>query len=118
MTTRQAYVNAVVTNYVRLPGTPTHASRGDRRLAAALYERRIPLRVIWAAFVLAAARWSIRSPQQGKLAPIRTLYYFLPAIDEILTQPPEPDYIQYLALKLRPYVADKEQDLIVVSHTD
>jgi hypothetical protein len=106
---RPAYVNAVVTNYLRLPGTPLRASRSDRRLAAALYDRGIPLRVVWAAFVVAAARWVIRGPHQRRLDKIRTLYYFLPAIDEALEAQPEPDYVRYLAAKLAPHVAEKER---------
>ena len=66
-TARQAYVNAVVRHYVRLPGTPLRASRRDRQLAAALYDRRVPLRVVWAAFVIAAVRWAIRGSEQRKL---------------------------------------------------
>lgn len=114
MTNRQAYVNAVVTNYVRLPGTPLRASRRDRRLATALYDRRVPLPAVWAAFVIAAARWAIRSPQQRQLESIRTLYYFVPAIDEVLAIAPEPDYVQYLAGKLRPFVDEKEQLLAAI----
>jgi hypothetical protein len=105
---RQAYINAVVANYVRLPGTPTRPSRRDRHLAAELYDRRIPLRAIWAAFVLAAARWAIRGPQQRSLEQIRTLYYFLPALDEVLEIAPDPGYVQYLAEKIRPWVTEKE----------
>ena len=109
MTTRQAYVNAVARHYVRLPGTPLRASRRDRKLAAALYDRRIPLQVVWAAFVIAAARWTIRSPQQRKLDAIRTLYYFLPAIDEMLNTSLDPGYVQYVAGKLRLFVAEKDR---------
>lgn len=47
---------------VRLPGTPLRASRRDRQLAAALHDRGVPLRVVWAAFVLTAVRWAIRGP--------------------------------------------------------
>ena len=61
-TARQAYVNAVVRNYVRLPGTPLRASRGDRQFARVLAEKRVPLRVVYAAFVLAIARREVRSP--------------------------------------------------------
>ena len=109
MTARQAYINAVVTHYVRLPGTPLRASRRDRRLAATLYDRRVPLQVVWAAFVIAAARWAIRSPQQRKLETIRTLYYFLPAIDEVLHTAPDNGYVHYLAAKLQPLIAEKER---------
>jgi hypothetical protein len=110
---RQTYVNAVARQYVRLPGTPLRASRRDRKLAAELYKRAVPLRVVWAAFVIAAARWTIRGPQQRKLDAIRTLYYFAPAIDEVLSTSPDPDYVQYLAGKLRPFVAEKERLLAV-----
>ena len=109
MTARQAYVNAVVTHYVRLPGTPLRASRRDRCLAATLYDRRVQLRVVWAAFVIAAARWAIRSPQQRKLETIRTLYYFIPAIDEVLDTAPDKGYVHYLAAKLQPLIAEKER---------
>ena len=105
---RQAYVAAVAAQYVRLPGTPLRASRQDRRLAAAIHDRGVSLPVVWAAFVLAAARWAIRGPMQRRLDPIRTLYYFLPAIDEVLENTPEPGYVHYLAAKLRPLVREKE----------
>ncbi|MCP4594559.1 MAG: hypothetical protein GY842_27830 [bacterium] len=108
---RQAYVNAVVTNYLRLPGTPLRASRRDRQLAAALHDRGVPLRVVWAAFVIASVRWAIRAPQQRRLDRIRTLYYFLPALDEVTENPPETAYVEYLAAKLRPFVAQKEAQI-------
>ena len=98
---RRRYVTAIITNYLRLPGTPLRASRNDRRLAADLHERGVPLRVVYAAFVLAGVRHSHR---------IRTLAYFLGAIDEVLqTDPPlDPAYVAYLAEKLQPHVAEKE----------
>jgi hypothetical protein len=105
---RQAYVNAVVNNYVRLPGTPLRPSRRDRQLAGALHDRNIPLHVVWAAFVLAGVRWAIRGTEQRQIEAIRTLYYFLPAIDEVLDTTPDPAYVQYLVAKLRPFVAEKE----------
>jgi hypothetical protein len=64
---------------------------------------------VWAAFVVAAARWAIRSPQQRRLEVIRTLYYFIPAIDEVLDSSPTSDYVDYLAGKLRALVAEKER---------
>jgi len=111
VTARQAYVNAVTRHYVRLPGTPLHASRRDRQLAGALYDRRVPLQVVWAAFVIAAARWAIRGPQQRTLESIRTLYYFVPAIDEVLETSPDPGYVQYVAGKLRSLIAEKQRHL-------
>ena len=113
MTARQVYINTVARHYVRLPGTPLRASRHDRRLAGALYDRRVPLGVVWAAFVIAATRWTIRSPEQRQLDTIRTLYYFVPAVDEVLATSPDAHYVQYLAGKLRPFVAEKERQLAV-----
>ncbi len=107
--TRLRYVDAIVSNYRRLPGTPIRASRRDRLLAAALYDRGIPLPVVWAAFVIAAARWAIRSPQQRRLPAIRTLYYFVPAIDEVLDISPDPGYVDYLARKLQSLIAEKDR---------
>jgi hypothetical protein len=115
VTTRQAYVNAVARHYIRLPGTPLRASRRDRQLAGSLYDRRIPLSVVWSAFVIAAARWAIRGTEQRRLDAIRTLYYFLPAIEEMLGTSPDPDYVQYLAAKLRPFVAEKDRLLGALS---
>ena len=113
MTTRarQAYVDAVVTNYVRLPGTPLRSSRQDRRFARLLYEQRVPLRVVYAALVLAIARREVRSPSQPRLPAIRTLRFFQGAIDEILQTQPDPAYVHYLAAMIRPLVAEKDAAL-------
>ena len=108
MTTRQAYVNAVVRNYVRLPGTPRRASRGDRHFAAALYDGRVPLRLVYAGFVVAIARRELRSPTRPRLPAIRTLHFFQGAIDEVLETKPDPAYIDYLAAKIKPLVLEKE----------
>lgn len=107
-TARQAYVNAVVGNYVRLPGTPSRASRGDRHFAGVLYEQRVPLLVVYAAFVLAIARREIRSPSLPRLPAIRTLHFFQGAIDEVVETQPDPAYIDYLAAKIKPLVAEKQ----------
>jgi len=40
------YVRAVLSLYVRLPGTRPEPSRQDRRLAATLHDRGIPLAVV------------------------------------------------------------------------
>jgi len=110
-TARQAYINAVVANYVRLPGTPLRASRGDRQFAGVLYDRHIPLRVVYDAFVLAVTRREIRSPDLPRHPAIRTLHFFRGAIDEVLQGGTHGGYIQYLAAKIKPLVAQKEQEL-------
>jgi len=108
---RQAYVDAVVRNYVRLPGTPLRASRQDRRYARLLYDQSVPLRVVYAAFVLATARREIRSASQPRLPPIRTLHFFQGAIDEVISVGLDPTYVNYLAAKIKPLVAEKDAAL-------
>jgi hypothetical protein len=108
---RQAYVDAVVTNYVRLPGTPLRASRQDRLFARMLYEMRVPLRVVYAAFVLAIARREVRSASLPRLPTIRTLRFFLGAIEEAGQTQLNPTYVQYLAAKIKPLVAEKDAAL-------
>ncbi len=108
---RQAYVDAIVTNYVRLPGTPLRPSRMDRRFARLLFERRVPLRVVYAAFVLATVRREIRPPNLPRFPDIRTLRYFQGAIHEVIQTQPDPAYIRYIATKLKPLVAEKDAAL-------
>jgi hypothetical protein len=105
---RQAYVDAVVTNYVRLPGTPLQASRQDRLFARTLHEMRVPLRVVYAAFVLAVARREVRSASQPRLPAIRTLRFFQGPIDEVVQAGIDTAYVHYLAAKIKPLVAEKD----------
>jgi hypothetical protein len=101
----RVYVDATLATYVSLPDTPLRPSRRDRQLARELCRRFVPLRVVRAALVLAAARRTLRSGPS--LPPVRTLHYFLPAIDEVLHQPPEPEYVAYLEAKLKPFASKK-----------
>ena len=98
----RAYVDAVLRRYADLPGTPSRSSRQDRRLAAELHRRGIPLPAITTALLLGAARRALRPQHAPALAPIRTLHYFLPLLDEILELPPEPGFLSYLEHKLQP----------------
>ena len=101
------YLDAVLAIYNALPGTPECPSRQDRRLARELCHRGVPLRIVRAAFLLAVARRTFRSGPP--LPPVRTLHYFLPAIDDVLATSPDPGYVEYLAAKLQPLIADKER---------
>lgn len=105
----RAYVQAVLKEYVWLPGTPHKASRQDRRLAGSLHEQAVPLAVVRAALLLAAARRTLRSAHLCPLPPIRTLHYFLPVIEEVLATPPDPGYVEYLAGKLHPLAQRKAE---------
>ncbi len=69
----RVYLEAVLETYSWLPGTPERPSRQDRRLARELCRRALPLRIVRAALILAAARRTIRSGPP--LPPVRTLHY-------------------------------------------
>lgn len=99
------YLDAVIETYSSLPGTPSRPSRQDRRLARDLCRRGVPLRTVRMALLLATARRTLRSGPP--LPPVRTLHYFLPAIEEVLEQPPDPGYVDYLAAKLKPFASQK-----------
>jgi len=99
------YIEAVLATYSSLPGTPARPSRQDRRLARDLCRRGVPLRTVRTALLLAAARRTLRSGPP--LPPVRTLHYFLPAIEEVLEIPPDPGYVEYLAAKLKPFASQK-----------
>ena len=101
--TEQAYVRTVRTVYLQLPNTHPSFSRSDRRLAAALFERRIPFDIVRSALLLATARRICRDPAVPPLPPVRSLHYFMPAIDEVLHQPLSSGYIRYLEYKIAPY---------------
>ena len=86
--------------YCGLPHTAARRpSPADRRLAAQLCEQDIPLHLIEAACLLAIARRNHRDHQAPPLPPIRSLAYFLPVIEELSKDPPDPDYLQYLRVR-------------------
>ena len=95
------YVAAVLILYVELPETPLRASVQDQWQARRLYDRSVPLRVVESALLLASLRRLVRPADGPPLSPIRSLAYFLPVIDELLSHPPPDNYLEYLRLKLR-----------------
>jgi hypothetical protein len=101
----QLYIEVTLTTYSSLPDTPARPSRRDRQLARELCRRCVPLRTVRSALVLAAARRTLRSGPP--LPPVRTLHYFLPAIEEVLQQPPDPGYVEYLDARLRLFASKK-----------
>ncbi len=90
------YVRRLLEVYCATPGTCGTARRPDRRLAAQLHQRGVPLEVVENALILAAARRLARPADAPPLAIIRSLAYFSPVIDEVLTLPVSPEYFRYL----------------------
>jgi hypothetical protein len=94
----QAYIRTVRDLYLRM--THHGFSRSDRRLAADLYRRHIPIEVVRSALFLATARRICRNPAASPLTPVRSLHYFLHIIDEIAAQPLPQGYVEYLEYKI------------------
>ena len=69
--------------YVRLPDTPSFASLSDHWLAARLLAQGVPLNVAEGALLLGSARRIRRDHDVPPLAPIRSLAYFLPVVEEL-----------------------------------
>jgi hypothetical protein len=95
------YLSAVIKLYLDLPETPSRASPNDRRGAAELYARGINLATVESALLLASLRRLGRSPDMPPLAPIRSLAYFFPVIQELLDNPLPEGYLDYMRGKLR-----------------
>lgn len=100
MNAKARYVAHVLARYQRLPGTLGRILRDDRRTARALHDCSIDLDVVYKAFILALARRTFRADTEP-LDPIRALRYFLPVIQEIVADPPDPSYLQHLEIRLR-----------------
>jgi hypothetical protein len=97
---REEYVRQVLEAYRRTPGTTGTVRRPDRMLAAQLHERRVSVTAIENALVLAAARRLLRPADAPPLQTIRSLAYFLPAIEEVLDLRVGDGYFKYLRRKL------------------
>jgi hypothetical protein len=108
---RQAYVEAVLSLFRRLPDTRSRPRPADRQLAAELHRRGVRLDVLEVAMRLAAARRHARPPDADPLPPIRSLHYFLPVIAELPPGPPPPGYLDYL----RDTVPDKPTKRSIIS---
>ena len=94
------YIDKILSAYRRTPGTAGTIRRPDRLLAAQLQERGVPLMAVENALVLAAARRMIRPAGSPPLGTIRSLAYFIPVIEEVLSLSVSPGYFQHLRQKI------------------
>ena len=97
---KKDYISKVLDAYRRTPGTTGAVRRNDRFLAATLYDRGVPLIAVENALLLAASRRIFRSPDAVPLQPIRSLYYLLPVINEVLGLHVSQDYFHYLQFRI------------------
>lgn len=103
---RRLYVQRVLDLYRLAPGTSGQLRRSDRQLAGALYHRGVSLETVTAAIILAVARRTFRSQSAPPLAPIATLHYIQPVIDELIADPPDPEYLRYIRYRLASLAPD------------
>jgi hypothetical protein len=94
------YTTQLLDLYRHTPGTLGRVRREDRRLAVDLHHRGVSLRTVEEAFLLATARRCLRAPDAAPLAPVRSLHYFVPVIEEVLANPLPSGYPEYLKGKL------------------
>ena len=100
LTNPEIYVGTVLELYVQMPGTPLRICPNDRALARQWFARRIPIPIVETALLLGSGRRLYRPPNALKLAPIRSMAYFAPVVEELMAQPPPATYIEYLRFKL------------------
>ena len=96
-----SYIAAVLNLYLEHPETPLRAGPQDRKMALDLYEKRIPFVTVEAALLLVSIRRLGRSPEYPPLSPIRSLAYFKPTVEELLSNPIPDGYLDYLRRKAR-----------------
>jgi hypothetical protein len=99
------YVHRLLEAYRATPGTCGAVHRPDRLLAAQLHQRGVPIEAVENALTLAAARRLARPADAPPLASIRSLAYFSPVIEEVLTLPVSPEYFRYLRQRIATFTS-------------
>jgi hypothetical protein len=97
----QNYISVVLDSYTALPETPARPRPADRKLAGEWQRSGIMLEVVECALVLGQLRRLARPPEYPELAPIRSLYYFVPVIEEVMQKPLPEGYVEYMKSKLQ-----------------
>jgi hypothetical protein len=98
------YLDYVLEVYTLLPDTPSRPRPADRMLARQLAQQHVPLALVIAAILLGNAR---REGAKHPLGPIRSLYYFLPILEELQREQVDPAYLDYLERRSRAILGRK-----------
>ena len=101
------YVSAVLNLYLGLPETPLRTSAHDQKCARQLYDRGVPLPIVESAFLMGSLRRLLRPDDVPPLSPIRSLAYFQPIIEELLSNPAPENYLEYLRFRMRRVASGK-----------
>lgn len=94
------YVRRLLHAYRTTPGTCGTVRPPDRLLAAQLHQRGVPLEVVENTLTLAAARRLVRPADAPPLGIIRSLAYFSPVIEEVLSLSVSPEYFRFLRQRI------------------
>ena len=97
----RSYVTTVLTMYTMLPETPIRVRPADRKLAECWYREGVTIQTVESALLLGQIRRLGRPAAYQKLAPVRSLYYFVPLIGEVIKNPLPDGYLEYIKSKLR-----------------
>ena len=97
----QSYVSVVLEMYTALPETPARARPADRKLAEDWQRSGITLEVVESVLLLGQLRRLARPTDYPKLSPIRSLYYFVPVMEEVMEKPLPDGYVEYMRWKLQ-----------------
>ena len=100
------YVATVLSLYLELPDTPLRISLPDQAVARRWQANGIPCEVVEAAMLLGSLRRFDRPPDASPLPRIRSLAYFQPVIEEMLTVPPSANYRDFLRMKMQRLCAE------------
>jgi hypothetical protein len=87
-----SYVASVITLYLEMPKTPMRVSVSGQWLARHFHQEEVPLETVETALLLSSLRRLIRPANAPRLAPIRSLAYFRPVIEEIKETPVPENY--------------------------
>ena len=104
---QREYVRRLLEAYRATPGTCGAVRRPDRWLAAQLHQRGVPLEAVENALTLAAARRLARPADAPPLGTIRSLAYFSPVIEEVLTLQVSPEYFHHLRQRIATFASAK-----------
>jgi hypothetical protein len=99
------YVYRILEAYRATPGTCGAVRRPDRLLAAQLHQRGVPIEAVENALTLAAARRLLRPADAPPLGIIRSLAYFSPVIEEVLSLTVSPEYFRYLRHRIATFTS-------------
>ena len=80
-------------------------------LARHFHQKVVPLETVITALLLGSLRRLIRPADAPRLAPIRSLAYFRPLIEELQENPAPESYREYLQIKLRKATETRSADV-------